>query len=170
VQQTAPTINKDLNIGGRPASSPPKTPNMPSEESQALSLHFSNHVRVAGEPLHGTVELDMTQAQADNIEQVRVKLRGSIQTSLPSSTSCVTYSHLCLIQTYHPEQWAEQRHLTRNDPAHSGRCHPVDPRLRLSAAGNAHSDLSLQFLASTRPPAIISRKAHLQRRYHILLR
>jgi hypothetical protein len=49
------------------------------DDHGALVLHFSSHTRVAGEALHGQVDLDFTKLQAQRIQQLRVKLRGSAQ-------------------------------------------------------------------------------------------
>jgi hypothetical protein len=49
------------------------------DDHGALVLHLSNHTRVAGEALHGQVDLDFTHVQAQRIQQLRVKLRGSAQ-------------------------------------------------------------------------------------------
>jgi hypothetical protein len=46
----------------------------------AISLNFPQAVRIAGEVLHGTVDIDVMAAQEDDIEHIKVKFRGSIQT------------------------------------------------------------------------------------------
>jgi hypothetical protein len=52
---------------------------MITDERGALTLHFVDHARVAGEALHGQVDLDFVKAREQGIQQVRVKLRGSVQ-------------------------------------------------------------------------------------------
>lgn len=47
---------------------------------EALTLFFSDYVRVAGEVLQGRVDVNVPMALEDKIENVRVKLRGSIVT------------------------------------------------------------------------------------------
>jgi hypothetical protein len=53
---------------------------MIKDEHGALALYFLDHARVAGEVLHGQVDLDYVKAREQGIRQVRVKLRGSIRT------------------------------------------------------------------------------------------
>jgi hypothetical protein len=48
--------------------------------SEPLILHFDNRVRVAGEVLEGSVDLNFVLAQEQEIDHVRVKVRGSAQT------------------------------------------------------------------------------------------
>jgi Fe-S cluster biogenesis protein NfuA len=50
----------------------------------AISLNFPQTVRVAGETLHGTVDIDVMAAQEDDIEHVKIKFRGAIQTCVSS--------------------------------------------------------------------------------------
>ncbi|KAJ7125251.1 hypothetical protein C8R44DRAFT_782703 [Mycena epipterygia] len=50
--------------------------------AEALTLHFADFVRVAGETLQGHVDVDIPKALEDKIENVRIKLRGSIVTQL----------------------------------------------------------------------------------------
>ncbi|KAJ7072926.1 hypothetical protein C8F01DRAFT_1243941 [Mycena amicta] len=51
----------------------------------AINLQFQDITRVAGETLQGLVRVNVQLAQDDNIEQVRVKFRGSIHTSITVS-------------------------------------------------------------------------------------
>jgi len=44
----------------------------------SIALLFRPGVRVGGETLHGEVELRFPQVQEDEIEEVHVKLRGSV--------------------------------------------------------------------------------------------
>ena len=76
-----------------PPPSPPSSPsytmfNALSTKSNAFILHFAPTVRVAGETLIGSVDLHLSRAHEENIQQVRVKLRGSISTyALPAHSS-----------------------------------------------------------------------------------
>ncbi|KAJ7072747.1 hypothetical protein C8F01DRAFT_1076633 [Mycena amicta] len=65
----------------------------PPSEDGALTLQFQDITRVAGETLQGLVRVNVQLAQDDNIEQVRVKFRGSIHTSITVSNgqSSTTY-------------------------------------------------------------------------------
>ncbi|KAJ7756803.1 hypothetical protein DFH07DRAFT_885143 [Mycena maculata] len=53
---------------------------------QAVSLHFQNRIRIAGEVLQGHIELNVPLALQDGIEHVRVKLRGSIYVEITERT------------------------------------------------------------------------------------
>ncbi|KAJ7125248.1 hypothetical protein C8R44DRAFT_135090 [Mycena epipterygia] len=57
---------------------------------QPITLHFQNVVRVAGETIEGHVDLNVTLAQEDRIEQLRIKLRGSIVTKIKMSNGKTT--------------------------------------------------------------------------------
>ncbi|KAJ7270104.1 hypothetical protein B0H12DRAFT_1009112 [Mycena haematopus] len=48
--------------------------------AETLTLHFPDVVRVAGETLQGTVDVNIPMAMEDKVENVRIKLRGSIVT------------------------------------------------------------------------------------------
>ncbi|KAJ7771990.1 hypothetical protein DFH07DRAFT_803338 [Mycena maculata] len=50
--------------------------------AEALTLHFPDHVRVAGELLQGQVDVNVPMALADKMESVKIKLRGSIVTKI----------------------------------------------------------------------------------------
>ncbi|KAJ7032771.1 hypothetical protein C8F04DRAFT_1040146 [Mycena alexandri] len=50
--------------------------------SEALTLHFPEYVRVAGETLQGHVEINVPMALNDKVENVRIKVRGSIETRI----------------------------------------------------------------------------------------
>ncbi|KAJ7287061.1 hypothetical protein C8J57DRAFT_1282699 [Mycena rebaudengoi] len=49
---------------------------MSASSNEAISLHFQDLVRVAGEIIQGRVDLNVALAQEDNIEHLRIKLRG----------------------------------------------------------------------------------------------
>ncbi|KAJ7287062.1 hypothetical protein C8J57DRAFT_1707461 [Mycena rebaudengoi] len=53
--------------------------------SEPISLHFQDHVRVAGEVIQGRVDLNVALAQKDGIEHLRIKFRGSIETTIKRS-------------------------------------------------------------------------------------
>jgi hypothetical protein len=46
----------------------------------ALSLNFRDSVRIAGETIHGTVNIHTAAAQKDSIEHIKVYFRGLIKT------------------------------------------------------------------------------------------
>ncbi|KAF7297989.1 Arrestin-N domain-containing protein [Mycena chlorophos] len=48
----------------------------------AITLHFPEFVRVAGEVLQGHIDLDLGAAGEDKIDEVHIKLRGSIVTRI----------------------------------------------------------------------------------------
>ncbi|EIN05818.1 hypothetical protein PUNSTDRAFT_115729 [Punctularia strigosozonata HHB-11173 SS5] len=50
--------------------------------SSAISLNFPQRLHIAGEVLSGSVNLDLAAAQEDDIENIIVKFRGSIQTMI----------------------------------------------------------------------------------------
>ena len=50
------------------------------EEAPAVSLMFDNRLRVAGEVLEGEVHLNFPSLMKDKVEEVHIKLRGSIYT------------------------------------------------------------------------------------------
>ncbi len=47
---------------------------------EAITLVFARKLRVAGEILEGEIHLDFTELTRDKIEEVHVKLRGSVFT------------------------------------------------------------------------------------------
>ncbi|KAJ7496759.1 hypothetical protein FB451DRAFT_1208704 [Mycena latifolia] len=60
---------------------------------QPITLHFQDLVRVAGETIEGRVDLDVSLAQEDHIEQLRVKLRGSITTKITTQNGQTRITH-----------------------------------------------------------------------------
>ncbi|KAJ7503092.1 hypothetical protein B0H11DRAFT_1987778 [Mycena galericulata] len=50
--------------------------------AESLTLHFSDYVRVAGEMMQGQVDVNVPKALEDKIENVRIKLRGSVVTKI----------------------------------------------------------------------------------------
>jgi hypothetical protein len=48
--------------------------------AETFTLHFPDIVRVAGEIVQGHVELNLRKALDEKVENVRIKLRGSIVT------------------------------------------------------------------------------------------
>ncbi|KAF7362367.1 Arrestin-N domain-containing protein [Mycena venus] len=50
--------------------------------AEILTLHFPDVVRVAGEVLQGSVDVNVPMALEDKVENVRIKLRGSIVTKM----------------------------------------------------------------------------------------
>jgi hypothetical protein len=57
---------------------------------QAVTLHFQNLVRVAGETIAGTVDLNVALAQEERIEELRIKFRGAITTYVACCWHCAT--------------------------------------------------------------------------------
>ncbi|KAJ7496742.1 hypothetical protein FB451DRAFT_1074841 [Mycena latifolia] len=66
---------------------------MTSSTPQPITLHFQNIVRVAGETMEGRVDLNVELAQEDHIEQLRVKLRGSITTKITTQNGQTRITH-----------------------------------------------------------------------------
>ncbi|KAJ7603727.1 hypothetical protein B0H17DRAFT_1026531 [Mycena rosella] len=58
---------------------------MTSATPQPITLNFQNFVRVAGETIEGSVDLNVALAQEDHIEQLRIKFRGAITTYVPEN-------------------------------------------------------------------------------------
>lgn len=59
-----------------------------------IVLNFQDVVRIAGETIEGTVDLNVAQAQEDHIEQLRIKFRGAIMTEIASQNgqTKITYT------------------------------------------------------------------------------
>ncbi|KAF8186127.1 hypothetical protein K438DRAFT_1973494 [Mycena galopus ATCC 62051] len=51
-----------------------------------VTLHFEDITRIAGETIHGRVELDVSLAQEDNLEHLRIKFRGTIHAKITTTT------------------------------------------------------------------------------------
>ncbi|KAJ7125247.1 hypothetical protein C8R44DRAFT_135092 [Mycena epipterygia] len=60
---------------------------------QPITLHFQNVARVAGETIEGHVDLNVILAQEDRIEQLRIKLRGSIVAKITTSSGNTNNVH-----------------------------------------------------------------------------
>ncbi|KAJ7287058.1 hypothetical protein C8J57DRAFT_1707457 [Mycena rebaudengoi] len=69
--------------------------------SEPISLQFQDLVRVAGEIIQGRVDLNVALAQQDNIEHLRIKLRGSIHTTITVSNgqSSTTFKQTIPVST-----------------------------------------------------------------------
>ncbi|KAJ7188808.1 hypothetical protein C8R46DRAFT_1243938 [Mycena filopes] len=52
-----------------------------------VTLHFQDFTRVAGETLHGHVELNFALAQADNLEHLRIAFKGTIHSEIDNDNS-----------------------------------------------------------------------------------
>jgi hypothetical protein len=61
-------------------------PTITDVASEPLALDFSDHVHVAGELLTGFVNLNVALAQAQNIDTIVVKIRGSQKTFVYRAT------------------------------------------------------------------------------------
>ncbi|KAJ7287064.1 hypothetical protein C8J57DRAFT_1116781 [Mycena rebaudengoi] len=76
-----------------------------------VALHFENVVRVAGETLHGHVDLDVAEAQKNGIENLRIKFRGSIHTQITKTNGRITLTHKQTLPLLHSDQtlWTQGR-------------------------------------------------------------
>ncbi|KAJ6588694.1 hypothetical protein B0H19DRAFT_1248312 [Mycena capillaripes] len=61
-----------------------------SSAAHPITLHFQNVVRVAGETIVGSVDLNVALAQEHRIEHLRIKLRGSITTRITTQSRQLT--------------------------------------------------------------------------------
>ncbi|KAJ7496802.1 hypothetical protein FB451DRAFT_1119777 [Mycena latifolia] len=76
-----------------------------SQTDGPVTLHFQNLTRVAGETIHGSVDLNLALAQEDNLEHLRIKLRGTIRTQITTSNGQTSVDHnqtIILIHTNLP--------------------------------------------------------------------
>ncbi|KAJ7869108.1 hypothetical protein B0H14DRAFT_292448 [Mycena olivaceomarginata] len=60
---------------------------------QPITLHFQNVVRVAGETIAGSVDLNLGLAQEEHIEELRIKLRGATTTRLTTQNGSFSVTH-----------------------------------------------------------------------------
>ncbi|KAF8146937.1 hypothetical protein K438DRAFT_1868299 [Mycena galopus ATCC 62051] len=60
---------------------------------QPITLHFQNLVRVAGETIEGRVEFHVPLLQKDGIEELRIEMRGVINTGIVRTYGQVTMLH-----------------------------------------------------------------------------
>ncbi|KAJ6582159.1 hypothetical protein B0H19DRAFT_1061605 [Mycena capillaripes] len=78
------------------------TKSLPSTDGP-VTLHFEDITRVAGETIHGRVELNVALAQKDNLEHLRIKFRGTIQTHISTADGKTTtidyYATVVLVDT-----------------------------------------------------------------------
>jgi hypothetical protein len=75
---------------------------------QPITLHFQNVVRVAGETIAGSVDLNLGLAQEEHIEELRIKFRGATTTYVSCRSSVQT--GLSRIQANHDAKRQLQRH------------------------------------------------------------
>ncbi|KAF7289346.1 Arrestin-N domain-containing protein [Mycena indigotica] len=73
----------------------------PPSDDGPITLQFRNITRVAGETLQGTVLVNVQLAQEDKIEQVRIKFRGSIHTSITESNGQSSTTYKQTIPLFH---------------------------------------------------------------------
>ncbi|KAJ7869107.1 hypothetical protein B0H14DRAFT_3581729 [Mycena olivaceomarginata] len=71
---------------------------------QAVTLHFQNLVRVAGETIAGTVDLNIALAQEERIEELRIKFRGAITTRITTQNGQTRVTHRQTIPLVHSNQ------------------------------------------------------------------
>lgn len=127
-----------------------------STKSDALTLHFPPAVRVAGETLTGSVDLHFARAQEENIQQVRVKLRGSIVTCVPLSHCRRSLPNdRSTAQTHPPKQWPELYHVPADHSTRPRRPHPLDAGRRVPASRFAPPPLTLYICSPAHPPAFL---------------
>ncbi|KAF7344476.1 Arrestin-N domain-containing protein [Mycena sanguinolenta] len=69
--------------------------------SQPIILHFQNVLRVAGETITGTVDLNVALAQQERIEEVRIKFRGAITTRITTQNGQTRITHRETIPLIH---------------------------------------------------------------------
>ncbi|EIN05819.1 hypothetical protein PUNSTDRAFT_54683 [Punctularia strigosozonata HHB-11173 SS5] len=61
--------------------------------SSAITLNFPKRVRIAGEQLTGTVDINVLNAQEEDIEHVKIKFRGAVQTYTERSSGQSTSTY-----------------------------------------------------------------------------
>ncbi|KAJ6582152.1 hypothetical protein B0H19DRAFT_1252283 [Mycena capillaripes] len=66
-----------------------------------VTLHFEDITRVAGETIHGRVELNVALAQEDNLEHLRIKFRGTIHTKITTSNGSTDVDHYATVVLVH---------------------------------------------------------------------
>ncbi|KAF7296023.1 Arrestin-N domain-containing protein [Mycena kentingensis (nom. inval.)] len=66
-----------------------------------LKLHFQNITRIAGETLTGRVDIDFQQVQQDNLEEVRIKFVGVVNTKISIKRGNTTTDYRSSIQLFH---------------------------------------------------------------------
>ncbi|KAK7057663.1 arrestin-N domain-containing protein [Favolaschia claudopus] len=59
-----------------------------------VTLHFPDITRVAGETISGYVDLNVAQAQEDNVEQITVKFKGTIRCKITTGSGQSRREHL----------------------------------------------------------------------------
>ncbi|KAJ7640789.1 hypothetical protein DFH06DRAFT_1334510 [Mycena polygramma] len=74
-----------------------------STDPQAITLNFQNLIRVAGETIAGTVDLNVALAQEHRIEHVRIKLRGSITTRITTQNGQTRITHRQTVPLVHSD-------------------------------------------------------------------
>ncbi|KAJ6589978.1 hypothetical protein DFH09DRAFT_220110 [Mycena vulgaris] len=72
-----------------------------SQTDGPVTLHFQDITRVAGETIHGRVDLNVALAQEDNLEHLRIKFRGTIHTKITTTNGNQTYDHYQTIILIH---------------------------------------------------------------------
>ncbi|KAJ7185448.1 hypothetical protein C8R46DRAFT_379581 [Mycena filopes] len=66
---------------------------MASSDPAPITLHFQDLVRVAGETIAGSVDLNVALAQENRIEHLRIKFRGSISTRITTQNGQNRVTH-----------------------------------------------------------------------------
>ncbi|KAJ6478046.1 hypothetical protein C8R47DRAFT_1139217, partial [Mycena vitilis] len=74
-----------------------------------ITLHFQDITRVAGETIHGRVDLNMALAQEDNLERLRIKFRGIIHAKITTSVGGNDYDHYATVYLVNTDMalWAQ---------------------------------------------------------------
>ncbi|KAJ6588706.1 hypothetical protein B0H19DRAFT_1100805 [Mycena capillaripes] len=75
-----------------------------SSAPQPITLHFQNVVRVAGEIIAGSVDLNVALAQEHRIEHLRIKFRGSITTRITTQNGQTRVTHRQTVPLVHSNQ------------------------------------------------------------------
>ncbi|KAJ7689771.1 hypothetical protein B0H17DRAFT_1065849 [Mycena rosella] len=74
-----------------------------STTPQPITLKFQNVVRVAGETIEGSVDLNVALAQEDHIQQLRIKFRGAITTKITIQDAQTSTTHIETIPLIHSD-------------------------------------------------------------------
>ncbi|KAK7013178.1 hypothetical protein R3P38DRAFT_3277814, partial [Favolaschia claudopus] len=74
----------------------------PADEPQAITLNFKNLVRVAGETIEGTVDLNLPLMRKDGIEELRLEMQGIVKTRIYRTYGQVTVVHKQVLPLFEP--------------------------------------------------------------------
>ncbi|KAK7039609.1 arrestin-N domain-containing protein [Favolaschia claudopus] len=91
-----------------------------SDEPQAITLNFKNLVRVAGETIEGTVDLNLPLIRKDGIEELRLEMQGIVKTRIYRTYGQVTVVHkqvLPLFEPFNQPLWSASNSSESDDVA-----------------------------------------------------